>query len=125
MCCRLQSDPVLNYTEDSGPISLIPEELQNNFFFTANNGFNTGYRVTLTIVNGSNNDTGQLILPNEFSRPTDVTISGENTSQITVEYAFSRLPSNPIVPIESFTAIFRAVQILFNDQAPRRYVDIT
>ena len=113
----------MNYTEDSGPISLIPEELQNNFFFTFSGGFNTGYRVTLTIVNGSNNDAGQLILPNGFSGPNNVTISGENTPQITVKYEFSPL-SNSSVPVESFNAIFRAVQILFNDQAPRRYLDV-
>ena len=115
---------MLNYTEDSGPILLIPEELQNNFFFNVTDELNTGYRVTLTIVNGSDDDGGQLILPNGFSPPTDVTINGENTSQLTVEYGFSSLPSNPIVAIEGFTAIFRAVQILFNDQAPRRYVDV-
>lgn len=113
----------MNYTEDSGPILLIPEELQNNFFFNVGGGFNTGYRVTLTIVNGSNDDTGQLILPYGFSRPTDVTISGENTTQMTVEYEFSPL-SNPEVPIDSFNAIFRAVQIFFSDQAPRRYLSL-
>ena len=111
----------MNYIEDLGPISLIPEELRNDFFFNVSEGFNTGYRVTLTIVNGSNNDPGQLILPNGFSRPTNVTISGENTAQMTVEYEYSPL-SNPDVPIRSFNAVFRAVQILFNDQAPRRYL---
>ena len=114
---------MLNYTEDSDPVSLIPEELQNNFYFTFSGGFNVGYRVTLTILNGSNNDPGQLILPNEFTRPSDVTINGENTPQITVGYEYSPL-SKPDVPVDSFNATFRAVQILFNDEAPRRYLDV-
>jgi len=114
-------DPILNYTEDSGPILLIPESLQNQFSFTGGEGFNVGYHVTLTIVMGSNDDPGQLILPNSFSAPSDVSISGVNSSEITVD--FSAMFSNS-VPLDNFTAIFRAVQILFVDQAPRRYLTL-
>ena len=118
-------DPVLNYTEDTGPTLLIPESIHNEFFFNVTPGFNTGYRVTLTIVTGSNDDSGQLILPNGFSA-SGVTISGGNTSEITVEYVFSpstnrTVPMNRTVPLESFNEVFRAVQILFSDNAPRRY----
>ena len=112
-------DPVLNYTEDTGPTLLIPESIHNEFFFNVTPGFNTGYRVTLTIVTGSNNDSGQLILPNGFTT-SSVTISGGNTSQIIVEY--SPLSFSRIVPLESFNEVFRAVQIQFKDNAPRRYV---
>ena len=107
---------MLNYTEDSGPISLIPVDLQSGFSFNfaGDSMYNTGFSVTLSILNGSNNDPGQLILPNGF----DVTIMGEDSSRITVEY--SRMFSDN-VPLEHFTAVFRNVSILFNDQAPRRY----
>lgn len=110
---------MLNYTEDSGPVSLIPKDLQSEFFFdfSSDSMYNTGFSVTLNILNGSNNDPGQLILPNGFSA-VNVTIRGENSSRITVEY--SRMFSN-YVPLKSFAAVFRNVSILFNDQAPRRY----
>lgn len=111
---------MLNYTEDSGSILLIPQELQNSFSFTVSEGFNTGYLVTLTIVNRSNSDPGELILPNGFSA-SGVTINGANTSQITVEYIFSPLATDNTVPVDNFTAVFRAVQILFRSNAPRRY----
>lgn len=110
---------VLNYTEDSGPILLIPENLQSGFFFTGGEGSNVGYRVTLTIVTGSNDDPGQLILPNDFSAPSNVSVRGVNSSEIIVE--FSTMFSN-YIPLDSFTAVFRAVRILFIDQAPRRYL---
>ena len=114
-------DPVLNYTEGDGAILLIPESIQDKFFFRDTGGFSVGYRVTLTIVTGSNNDSGQLILPSGFSA-SNVTISGNNTSQIIVEYVFT--PSTnmtvPLVPLESFNKVFRAVRILFSDDAPRR-----
>ena len=111
----LLSDPVLNYTEDSGPIQLIPEDLQDDFSFTLDDGLNTGYRVTLTIINASN--TGRLLLPDNFTTP-GVSISGNNTSQITVEY----LPAFSFTaPVGSFIDTFRAVRIIFGDQAPRRY----
>lgn len=121
--CRLQRDPVLNYTEDSGPILLIPESLQNDFYFMEEVDIDFGgYRVTLTIVAGSNDDEGQLILPSDFSA-SDVTISGANTSQITVEHPFDPLNIVP-TPLDSFNAVFRAVQISFNDNTPRRYTFI-
>ena len=105
---------MLTYIEDS-IIPVIPESLQVNFSFTVDDGFNTGYRVTLTIVNGSS--TGELLLPDGFTRP-DVSISDVNTSQITVEY----LPTfSDTAPVDSFNDIFRAVKIIFEDQAPRRY----
>lgn len=111
-------DPVLNYTEDSGLVSLIPETLQGGFFFTATEGFNIGYRVTLSIIDDV---LGELVLPNGFSQP-DVTITGQNTSRLTVSSMF--LPnSSDSVPVNSFTAVFRAVKILFRDQAPRRYLN--
>lgn len=113
-------DPVLNYTEDTGPILLIPESIRNEFFFNDTGGFSTGYRVTLTILTGSNDDSGRLILPSGFTAA-GVTISGENTSEIIVEYEFSPL-TNRIVPLESFNEVFRTVQILFSDDTPRRYV---
>lgn len=121
----LQMDPVLNYTEDSGPMFLIPQNLQDDFFFIAPMEFNVGYRVTLTIVTGSNDDPGQLILPNGFSDNAcnDVTISAENTSQITVEsmYSFSSPDS---VPLDCFDAVFKAVRMLFRDNASRRYTNV-
>ena len=115
----LQINPVLNYTEDSGPISLIPEDLQSGFFFNfaGDSMYNTGFSVTLTILNASNNDPGQLILPNQFSAA-NVEIMGDDSSRITLEY--SRMFSDN-VPLESFDAVFINVNILSNDQAPRRY----
>ena len=84
----------------------------------------SGYRVTLTIVTGSNDDVGRLILPSDISASaSDVTISGANTSQITVEHSYGRLNTDP-TPLDSFNAVFRAVQISFNDSTPRRYTCI-
>ena len=119
---RLQQDPVLNYTEDSDPILLIPESLQNEFSFMEDAEVDLGYRVTLTIVTGSNDDEGRLILPSDISA-SDVNINGANTSQITVEHSYGRFNTDP-TPLDSFNAVFKAVQISFTDSTPRRYTCI-
>ena len=106
-------DPVLNYTEDSGLIPLIPEDVLDEFFF-ANRGEDTGFSVRLHIVTGSNDDPGRLLLP-EGDYPT-ITTSGNNSSTIIAQSA-----SNAPVNVIDFTAVFRTVQISFTDQAPRRY----
>ena len=109
-------DPFLNYTEDSGLISLIPEDIQNEFFF-ASRGVDTGYSVRLRIVTGSNNDSGKLVLTESFDVLTDgISITGNDTSAIFVQS--TAMFDN--APVTDFTTVFATVQLSFKDQAPRR-----
>jgi len=116
---RLEEDPVLNYTEDSGLISLIPEDIQNEFFF-ANRGMDSGFSVRLRIITGSNDDPGTLVLPKDiYTLYPSIRITGSNTSTIFVQSAVEF----DNAPVNNFTEVFRRVQISFADQAPRRYTD--
>jgi len=111
---------VLNYTEDSGLMSLIPEDVQDEFSF-ANRGVDTGYSVRLSIVRDSNDDPGRLVITESVETlPDSIGVSGNNTSTIFVQStaAFEN------APVADFTNVFSTVQISFADQAPMRYIHV-